>query len=97
MSKTLIKTNKPKLTTPKQFQVLLLNDDKTTMEFVVEVLQRFFAKSYYKAYELMMQIHTKGKGVCGVYSFDIAQTKVQQVLNYARKHHQPLMCILKKI
>lgn len=97
MTSVTTQNSKSKLKNPNQFQVLLLNDDWTTMEFVIEILEKIFFKSYDQAYELMMIIHTKGQGVCGIYSFDIAETKVKQVLEYAKYHSQPLMCILNKI
>ena len=86
------KTKKPNL-----FQVLLLNDDYTTMEFVVEVLRRFFGKSNDAAHALMLKIHIEGEAVCGVYSHDVAQTKVSQVIDFSRKNDQPLMCIIREL
>ena len=86
------KTKKPNL-----FQVLLLNDDYTTMEFVVEVLRRFFGKSNDAAHALMLKIHIEGEAVCGVYSHDVAQTKVSQVIDFSRKNDQPLMCVIREI
>ena len=86
------KTKKPNL-----FQVLLLNDDYTTMEFVVEVLRRFFGKSNDAAYALMLKIHIEGEAVCGVYSHDVAQTKVSQVIDFSRKNDQPLMCVIREV
>ena len=86
------KTKKPKL-----FQVLLLNDDYTTMEFVVEVLRRFFGKSNDAAHALMLKIHIEGEAVCGVYSHDVAQTKVSQVIDFSRKNDQPLMCVIREL
>ena len=86
------KTKKPNL-----FQVLLLNDDYTTMEFVVEVLRRFFGKSNEAAHALMLKIHIEGEAVCGVYSHDVAQTKVSQVIDFSRKNDQPLMCVIREL
>jgi len=86
------KTKKPNL-----FQVLLLNDDYTTMEFVVEVLRRSFGKSDDAAQALMLKIHIEGEAVCGVYSHDIAQTKVSQVIDFSRKNDQPLMCVIREV
>jgi len=86
------KTKKPNL-----FQVLLLNDDYTTMEFVVEVLRRFFGKSNDAAHALMLKIHIEGEAVCGVYSHDVAQTKVSQVIVFSRKNDQPLMCVIREL
>lgn len=96
-SEVLEKTTKPKLKKPSKFQVILLNDDYTTMEFVIEVLQKVFHKSIEQAQQLMMNIHIDGQGICGTYSFDIAQTKVKQVLDYAQHKQQPLMCVLKEL
>jgi len=87
---------KPKLKQPKKFQVILLNDDYTQMEFVVEVLMIFFNKSKDAANSLMLKIHVEGEAVCGIYSHDIAQTKVTQVIEFSRKHEQPLMCIIRE-
>ncbi len=97
MSALLEQPVKPTVKKPSQFQVLLLNDDYTTMEFVIEVLQHIFNKNTDESHQLMMQIHLKGEGVCGVYSFDVAQSKVQQVLDYAQHKQHPLMCILREI
>ncbi|MBT6279264.1 MAG: ATP-dependent Clp protease adapter ClpS [Candidatus Thioglobus sp.] len=88
---------KPKLEKPKRFQVLLLNDDYTTMEFVVEVLMRFFSKNEESANAIMIKIHVDGEGICGTYSHDIAQTKVTQVTDFARNNEQPLMCVLREL
>jgi len=79
------------------FQVLLLNDDYTTMEFVVEVLMRFFGKSNDAAHSLMLKIHIEGEAVCGIYSHDVAQTKVSQVIDFSRKNDQPLMCVIREV
>jgi ATP-dependent Clp protease adaptor protein ClpS len=77
---------------PKMYQVLMLNDDFTPMEFVVEILKIFFGMSEEKATQVMLHVHTKGIGVCGVYSRDIAETKVRQVNDYSRQHQHPLLC-----
>jgi len=82
---------------PSKFAVLLLNDDYTTMEFVVEVLQRFFNKSTDAAHSLMLKIHLEGEAICGIYSFDVAQTKVTQVTEFSRKNNQPLMSVIKEL
>lgn len=82
---------KPKL--PPMFKVLLLNDDYTPMEFVVEVIERFFSKSREQATQIMLKVHTEGAGVCGVYPQDIAETKMNQVVSYARQSQHPLQCI----
>jgi ATP-dependent Clp protease adaptor protein ClpS len=78
---------------PKMFQVLMLNDDFTPMEFVVMVLQEFFSKDRESATQIMLKIHLDGKGVCGVYSKDVAATKVDQVMEAARKAGHPLQCV----
>ena len=91
------KTSKQKLNKPKQFEVILLNDDYTTMEFVVEVLGRFFNKESLVAEAIMLKIHIDGEAVCGTYSYDVAQTKVTQVIDYSRKNEQPLMCVLREL
>jgi len=88
---------KKKLKIPNRFQVILLNDDYTTMEFVVEVLMRFFSKSNEQANALMLKIHIEGEAVCGEYSFDVAQTKVTQVIEFSRKNDMPLMCIIREL
>ncbi len=87
---------KPRLKRPPLFRVVLLNDDYTPMEFVVEVLERFFSMSRSQATQVMLQVHTRGKGVCGVYSRDIAETKVVQVIDYSRQHQHPLMCTMEE-
>ena len=90
-------TTKPKLKKPKKFQVLLLNDDYTTMEFVVAVLMRFFSKCEEAANAIMIKIHVDGEGVCGTFSHDVAQTKVTQVTDFSRNNEQPLMCVLREL
>lgn len=87
---------RPKLRRPPLYKVLLLNDDYTPMEFVVQVLETFFAMSREKATQIMLHVHTRGVGVCGVYSRDIAETKVLQVNDYARSHQHPLMCTMEE-
>ena len=87
---------KPKLRRPKLFKVVLLNDDYTPMEFVVEVLQNFFRLDRSRATQVMLEVHTRGKGVCGVFTRDIAETRVQQVIEYARAHQHPLMCTMEE-
>lgn len=91
-----VETAKPKLKPPPQFKVVLLNDDFTPMEFVVHVLERFFGMDRNLATHVMLQVHTQGKAVCGVYPAQIAETKVAQVNDYARKHHHPLMSSLEE-
>ena len=86
----------PQTAQPPLFQVVLLNDDYTPMEFVVDILQRFFAMDRIKATRVMLEVHTKGKGVCGVFTYEIAETKVAQVIAYARQHQHPLMATLEE-
>jgi len=76
------------------YKVLLINDDYTPMEFVVETIQRFFSKSREQATQIMLKVHTEGVGVCGVYPQDIAETKMNQVLNHARESEHPLQCMV---
>ncbi|MCS5592902.1 MAG: ATP-dependent Clp protease adapter ClpS [Gammaproteobacteria bacterium] len=97
MAQVLPKTTKPIVKKPKRFEVILLNDDYTTMEFVIEVLKRFFQKNDLAAEAIMLKIHIDGEGVCGTYSYDIAQTKVNQVIDFARQNDQPLMCVLREL
>ena len=97
MSQVESKTSKQKLKIPKQFEVILLNDDYTTMEFVVEVLRQFFHKEFQAAEAIMLKIHIDGEAVCGTYSYDVAQTKVTQVIDYSRHNEQPLMCVLREL
>jgi ATP-dependent Clp protease adaptor protein ClpS len=95
-SGTLVAEAAPKVKQPPLFQVVLLNDDYTPMEFVVDVLERFFVMSRTNATRIMLEVHTKGKGVCGVFTYEIAETKVAQVTTYARDHQHPLMCTLEE-
>ena len=81
---------------PPMYKVLLLNDDYTPMEFVVHVLERFFGMSHAQAFEIMLTVHKKGLAVVGVFSFEIAETKVAQVMDFARRHQHPLQCTLEK-
>ncbi len=90
-----IKT-RPKVKKPSMYKVLMLNDDYTPMEFVVHVLQRFFSKSTEEATRIMLHVHQKGVGVCGVYTFEVAETKVAQTMDLARKNQHPLQCTLEK-
>ena len=87
---------KPKLKRPPMFKVVLHNDDYTPMEFVVQVLETFFAMSRDKATQIMLHVHTRGKGVCGVFTRDVAETKVAQVNEYSRKHQHPLLCAMEE-
>jgi len=87
-----VDTAKPRLKQPPMYQVVIMNDDFTPMEFVVEVLELFFSMDREKAIRIMLQVHTSGKGVCGVYTYDIAETKVAQVMSYAQQYQHPLLC-----
>lgn len=78
------------------YKVMLLNDDFTPMEFVVMVLQRFFAKNREQATQIMLKVHREGSGLCGIYPKDIAATKVEQVLAFAREHQHPLQCVMEE-
>lgn len=86
------KTSSPKLAPPPMYRVVLINDDYTPMDFVVEVLEFFFAMDRERATRVMLDIHTKGKAICGTYTRDIAETKATQVVEYARENQHPLMC-----
>ena len=85
---------RPKLKKPNQYRVLLVNDDYTTMEFVVMVLESIFHKTREEAVQIMLHVHQKGKGLCGIYPREIAESKVQQVLEVAKDHEHPLQCTL---
>ncbi|BBB26291.1 ATP-dependent Clp protease adaptor protein ClpS [Amphritea japonica ATCC BAA-1530] len=87
---------KPELKRPSMYRVVLMNDDYTPMDFVVEVLMGFFAMNQEKATQVMLAVHTKGKGVCGVFTLDIAETKATQVNQYARECNHPLLCEVEK-
>ena len=86
----------PKTKKPSMYKVLLLNDDYTPMEFVVHVLERFFNKARDEATRIMLHVHQKGIGICGVYTFEVAETKVTQVMDFARQHLHPLQCTMEK-
>jgi ATP-dependent Clp protease adaptor protein ClpS len=90
-TRTRVKTKQP---TP--YRVLMLNDDYTPMEFVVLVLQRFFRMNMEQATQVMLHVHQKGVGVCGVFTYEVAETKVSQVMDFARQHQHPLQCTLEK-
>jgi len=91
ITRTEVRTKKPSL-----YKVLLLNDDYTPMEFVVHVLERFFGKGREEATRIMLHVHQKGVGVCGVYTFEVAETKVTQVMDFARGNQHPLQCTMEK-
>ena len=87
---------RPKTKRPPLYKVLLLNDDYTPMEFVVAVLERFFGMNHAQAFEIMLTVHKKGVAVVGVFSHEIAETKVTQVMDFARRHQHPLQCTMEK-
>ena len=87
---------RPRLKKPPLYKVILLNDDYTPMEFVVDVLESIFAMDREKATRVMLQVHTQGRGVCGVYTYEIAETKVAQVNSYSRQHQHPLLCTMEE-
>ena len=87
---------RPKTKIPSLYKVLMLNDDYTPMEFVVSVLERFFNKSHEEATQIMLHVHQRGVGVCGVFTYEIAETKVNQVMEFARRQQHPLQCTLEK-
>lgn len=93
---TLVAPAKPKTRKPPLYKVVLLNDDYTPMEFVVQVLQTFFKMPHDKAVQVMLTVHTRGKAVAGVFTHEIAETKVAQVNDYSRVHQHPLMCTLEQ-
>ena len=88
--------SKPKAKKPSMYKVIMLNDDYTPMEFVVMILERFFNKNHEEASHIMLHVHQKGVGVCGVYTYEIGETKVTQVMDLARQHQHPLQCTLEK-
>ena len=97
MTQVISKISKQKLKIPNRFDVLIINDDYTSMDFVVDVLKRFFHKEFLAAEAIMLKIHVDGEAVCGTYSFDVAQTKVSQVIEYSRKNDQPLMSVVREV
>jgi len=93
---SVITQTKPKTQKPSMYRVLLLNDDYTPMEFVVYVLEQFFNKSREDATRIMLHVHQHGVGVCGVFTYEVAETKVAQVVDSARRHQHPLQCTMEK-
>jgi ATP-dependent Clp protease adaptor protein ClpS len=87
---------RPKTKRPSMYKVLMLNDDYTPMEFVVHALERFFGKTADEAVRIMLHVHQKGVGVCGVYTYEVAETKATQVMDLARQHQHPLQCTIEK-
>ena len=91
-----ITKTKPQTKRPNLYRVLILNDDYTPMEFVVHVLERFFSKDHDAATRIMLHVHHHGIGECGIYTYEVAETKVTQVMDFARKHQHPLQCVMEK-
>ncbi len=91
-----ITISRTKVKKPRLYKVLLLNDDYTPMDFVIYVLEQFFKKSRREATSIMLQVHRKGIGVCGVFTYEVAETKVSQVMNFARQNEHPLQCTMEK-
>jgi ATP-dependent Clp protease adaptor protein ClpS len=87
---------RPKLKRPPLYRVVLINDDFTPMEFVVDILESVFGMERTRATQVMLEVHTKGKGVCGVFSYEIAETKVAQVMSIAKQHQHPLLCTMEE-
>jgi ATP-dependent Clp protease adaptor protein ClpS len=92
----IVTRTRPKTKKPSLYKVLLLNDDYTPMEFVVHILEKFFAKSREDAVEVMLHVHRHGVGICGVFTFEVAETKVAQVIEFSRRHQHPLQCTMEK-
>jgi ATP-dependent Clp protease adaptor protein ClpS len=92
----LVTKTRPKTKKPALYKVLLLNDDYTPMEFVVHVLERYFSKGREEATRIMLHVHHKGVGICGVFTYEIAETKVTQVMDFSRQHDHPLQCTMEK-
>lgn len=92
----LVTKTKPETKKPSLYKVLLLNDDYTPMEFVVHILERFFNKGRDEATRIMLHVHQKGVGMCGVYTYEVAETKVTQVMDFSRQHGHPLQCTMEK-
>ena len=94
---TLVESAKPELAKPPMYQVVLLNDDYTPMDFVVAVLEMFFSMTRQQATQVMLHVHTRGKGMCGVFTREVAETKVTQVNEFARSHQHPLLCTMERM
>jgi ATP-dependent Clp protease adaptor protein ClpS len=93
---TVVEQRESRVAPPPMYQVVLLNDDYTPMEFVVIVLQKFFSMTREKATQVMFAVHREGRGVCGVYPRDLAATKVEQVSSFSRQHQHPLQCVMEE-
>lgn len=94
---TVVEAVRPEVVEPPRFEVALLNDDYTPMEFVVSVLQIFFAFDRARATQVMLHVHTRGKGICGIFTREVAETKVTQVNEFARSHLHPLLCVMDRV
>jgi len=95
-SGSIVEAEKARTKPPPMFKVMLLNDDYTPMDFVVYILERFFNKAPEEATRIMLHVHQKGVGICGVYTYEVAETKVAQVTSFARQHEHPLQCTMEK-
>ncbi len=95
-STDVIVKSRPKTKTPSMYKVLMLNDDYTPMEFVVHVLEKFFGMNRSDATRIMLHVHQRGVGICGVFTYEVAESKVNSVVDYARRHQHPLQCTLEK-
>jgi ATP-dependent Clp protease adaptor protein ClpS len=95
-STSIVAKTRPKTKRPSLYRVLILNDDYTPMEFVVHVLERFFQKGREEATQIMLHVHQHGVGECGIYTYEVAETKVTQVMDFARKNQHPLQCVMEK-
>jgi ATP-dependent Clp protease adaptor protein ClpS len=95
LTETLLKP-RPKTKRPSMYKVILLNDDYTPMDFVIHILQKFFNKTSQEATDIMLHVHRRGVGVCGIFTYEIAETKVVQVMDYAKENEQPLQCTMEK-
>lgn len=93
---SVITRTKPKTKKPNLYRVLLLNDDYTPMDFVIHILERFFQKDLESATRIMLHVHNQGVGECGIYTYEVAETKVSQVMDFARQHQHPLQCVMEK-
>ena len=93
---SVITKTKPQTKRPNLYRVLILNDDYTPMEFVVHVLEKFFSRDHEAATRIMLHVHHHGIGECGIYTYEVAETKVTQVMDFARKHQHPLQCVMEK-
>ena len=91
-----VQTGRPEVARPPLYSVIILNDDYTPMDFVVEVLVRFFSLDVERATQIMLHVHTRGRGVCGIYSREVAESKVAQVNDYSRMNQHPLLCTMEK-